>query len=119
MKPLLISITFLAVLFPVLAQTNGLPTIPGVPETPLEWTYLAIVCITPLVIAGLKWLVPKIPKVALPFVAPVVGVILDQIAAFATAHESNLVLGLISGALGVWLREGVDQVKKLGKPEQQ
>lgn len=115
MKKLLVFITFGAVLFPIVvtltAQTNGVPVGGAPPASPLEWANLIITVLTPLVIAGLKWGIPKIPKALLPFIAPVVGVILDQVLAFTTAHQSNLVIGAIAGALGVWLREATVQAK--------
>lgn len=123
MKRLLISIVVLGVVLPItvtlFGQTN-LPPDPGAapPANALEWTNLIITVLTPLVIAAIKLVVPRIPKVALPFIAPVVGVLLDQLAGAMTAYEANLVLGAVAGGLGVWLREITNQTKKVAVTKQ-
>jgi hypothetical protein len=67
-----------------------------------------------MIIAGIKWLTPKIPPVVLPLIAPVIGIILDQLTALVSSHQSNLFIAILSGGAGVWLREMVDQTKKVG-----
>ena len=99
-----------------IAQTNSVPAIPGVPADSLGWVNLLIAGLTPIVISGIKKVVPKIPTVALPFAAPIVGVILTQIEAFVTGHSTSLVTGAVAGALGLYLREVVDQSKQKLSP---
>ena len=69
--------------------------------------------VVPLMIWGSKLLLPKIPKVVLPILAPFLGagveILLYLVGASGT---SNPILGAILGGLGVWLREVVDQLKK-------
>jgi len=105
------------------AQTNGpvAPVTDAPPADLLGWVNMLIVAATPLVIAGIKWLRPRIPSVALPFIAPVIGVALDQLTALVSGHQSNVVLGAAAGGVGVWLREIVDQSKKqlTAAPKQQ
>lgn len=89
----------------------------GDPATPppadlLGWVNLIIVALTPIVIAGIKKLAPRIPTMLLPFIAPLIGLALNYIASFATGHAANPIVGAVAGALGVWLRELVDQTKK-------
>lgn len=97
----------------LLAQTNDPPVpIDGVPADLLGWVNMVIVALTPIIIAGLKWLAPKLPKIVLPFAAPIAGLLLEWLSTFVTGHDAQPVVGLIAGAIGLWLREGVDQVKK-------
>jgi hypothetical protein len=67
---------------------------------------------TPLVIAAVKKLIPKIPSVWLPLAAPLVGVLVTVATNYAGAPEVPVLAGAIAGGLGVWLREAADQLKK-------
>lgn len=99
------------------AQANPTPAMPGVPPDAVGWVNLLIAGMTPVVIAGIKKLVPNVPSFALPFAAPVVGVLLTQVQAFASGHSANLIVGAVAGAVGLYLREVVDQSKqKLTNP---
>jgi MFS superfamily sulfate permease-like transporter len=105
--------TLLLLLVPcaVLAQTNA-AVLTSVPSGTADWLNMLIAVVTPVVIAGVRWLLPKIPKIALPLIAPVIGVILDQLAGILTSHQPGVVAGAISGAVGLWLREAADQSRK-------
>ncbi len=81
------------------------------------WTY-AIAIITPLLIAGGKKLIPTVPKWALPCIAPLVGVLVGLgLNAVGAAHLSWVDAAQL-GALGVFIREVVDQavVKRMASP---
>ena len=80
----------------------------------LDWLNLVIAGLTPIVIAGIKKFVPKLPLWLLPFAAPLVGLALDQLSKFAFDHPGNWLAGPIAGATGLWLREVVDQTTKRG-----
>ena len=73
-----------------------------------------IVPVVPVLIAILKILVPKIPKAALPIMAPLLGAALDIAASYLGTGTANPVWGAVLGAAGVGLREIVDQMRKLG-----
>ncbi len=88
----------------------------GAPGSASPWQLL-IPVLVPVLIAGVKWLLPKIPAVALPILAPVLGAALDIVLHYAGATGSNGLLGAVLGAAGVGLREVVDQVKKLQPTE--
>lgn len=92
--------------------STNITTLPGVPTSPVDWVNLVTLSITPVIIAVIKWLVPKVPKVVLPLLAPILGIALDQLVAFMTGHQGNLVLAALLGASGLWLREAIDQAKK-------
>ena len=79
-----------------------------------------IAVVTPVVIAGIKALVAKIPaleakipKFLIPAFAPLVGFLLNLLPALVGLVPVGTVGSLIAGALGVWVREIVDQVKKV------
>jgi hypothetical protein len=76
------------------------------------WQLAIIPVLTPLIIAGVKLLMPKIPTVVLPFLAPVLGAAIDLIAHFATGANLNVWLSAGLGLAGVGLREIVDQSKQ-------
>jgi hypothetical protein len=67
--------------------------------------------IVPLALALAKVAFPRLPKVWLPILAPLLGALLEIVATFSV--DQNTLLGAGLGALGVWLREVVDQIKKL------
>ncbi len=75
------------------------------------WAY-AIAVLTPLIIAGVKKLVPTVPKVFLPCLAPFVGLAVG----FGMNALAGTNLGWLDmaqlGALGVFVRELVDQSVK-------
>lgn len=92
--------------------STNITALPDVPTSPADWVNVLILAVTPIIIAGIKWLMPKVPKMVLPILAPLLGIAVDQLAAFATGHQSNLVLAALLGASGLWLREAIDQAKK-------
>jgi hypothetical protein len=66
--------------------------------------------LVPLLIAGLKKVLPSIPGYLLPIIAPVLGVVLDLINSFATSHATNLWAAAALGLAGVGVREVKDQL---------
>ena len=103
----------------ILAQTNVPPTLPDSLHTSQAqlWTY-AIAVATPLLIQFVKWVVPTVPKMLLPALSPFVGVALGM--AFNAVGLANIswVDGAHLGALGVFLRELVDQAAKLRQSQE-
>lgn len=75
------------------------------------WVALFTPVITPLIIAGIKKITPKIPSWTLPIIAPVLGMMIDYINAFATGHSTNTLVAAALGLAGVGVREVVDQLK--------
>lgn len=68
--------------------------------------------IVPLLIASLKFIIPKIPGWALPIAAPALGALVDYIAALATDNAASPVLAALLGSAGVGIRELLDQIKQ-------
>lgn len=74
---------------------------------------MLLVALTPLVLQVFKLLVPSIPKVFLPLLAPVVGVLLDLVMKKAGMASDGTVAAAVFGGLGTWLREVLDQSRKV------
>lgn len=75
--------------------------------------WLALIpAFVPVVLALLKTLVPKIPKVWLPVLAPVLGAGAEVALHFAGVSTGGVLVGALLGAAGLWLRELADQVRK-------
>jgi len=79
----------------------------------LPWQLSLIPLLTPLIIAGVKILIPKIPANIIPILAPILGLILAIINNLATPETINPWLGATAGLAGVGIREILDQFKKL------
>ena len=68
--------------------------------------------LVPLIIAGMKYLAPKIPGWLLPILAPVLGIAIDAIGSVATGQAGNVWMAALLGLAGVGLREAKDQLGK-------
>ncbi len=120
-KQILLTVLGLCVAAVAFAQTNLPPPLPDPLHTSTSqlWTY-AIAVVTPLVIAFIKWGVPRTPKLLLPSLAPVVGIALGfALNGIGMAHVT-WIDGALLGGFGVAIREVLDQAIKLqqsaGKP---
>lgn len=71
-----------------------------------------ITAATPVVIAAVKWGVPRIPTVWLPVLAPCVGAVVEVLAYAASGTGVPTWAAATAGLAGVGLRELVDQVKQ-------
>lgn len=88
-------------------------TAPGVslPKVLQPLQFLIIPLVT-VIIMGVKKLVPKIPPVAWPFVAPFIGALLDYAAAKAGWVTGSPVVGAMLGGLGTWFHQTGSQTKQ-------
>lgn len=78
-----------------------------------NWLMLIIPAVVPVVIAVIKFFIPKLPSVWLPILAPILGAVAELLL------SGNFgVWGAVAGAAGVGLREIVDQLKKLQGAEE-
>lgn len=75
------------------------------------WQLLIPIAV-PLIIAGLKALIPKLPKKLTPFLAPIIGALIDVLLNLADLGSGVGAVGAFLGSAGVGVREMVDQVKK-------
>jgi hypothetical protein len=78
----------------------------------MDYVTLILPAVVPLLIALTKWAVPRIPRAAIPVLAPILGAGLEVLGYYAGVTSGNPVAGAVMGALGVWLREVVDQLKQ-------
>lgn len=78
---------------------------------------IATPIIVPLVIAGVKKILPKIPTWFIPMLAPVLGGLVGVIANAATTHDTNLLISVALGMAGVCVREIIDQLKPEPQPK--
>ncbi len=88
------------------------PTLAGGLASANGWS-LVIPAVVPVVIAGVKWALPKVPSVWLPVLAPVLGAGLEVVLHYAGLTSGNGLVGAMLGSAGVGLREVIDQVRKL------
>jgi hypothetical protein len=68
-----------------------------------------IVAVTPVVttllVAGLRKLMPSIPRIALPIIAMLLPVLASWLGSFVAAGTFSPVVAALLGAAAVWLRE--------------
>lgn len=76
------------------------------------WQLALIPVLTPIIIAGVKWLMLKISTTLIPILAPILGMALDLILHFSTGTELNVWLAMGLGLAGVGVREVLDQLKQ-------
>lgn len=70
--------------------------------------------VVPLVVSGLRLLIPNLPKWLLPIGAAILGVGADLLTQFAAGASLGMIPGALLGLAGVGIREIVDQLKKAG-----
>lgn len=76
---------------------------------------MLIALATPLIVWGVRWAFPFIPKLMLPALATALGPLLDWAQSFATGTSHHWVEQLAAGGAAVALREIVDQAKKAAR----
>ena len=85
------------------------------PASPGPFTALIPLAV-PVIIALLKNVMPKIPGVWLPILAPLLGAGADIVMHFAGVSTLGPLWGAVLGSAGVGLRELQDQVKQAVLP---
>ena len=123
MKPIT-AILFLlcATVLAVFGQTNT-PPADSLPELPGDvhsfWKY-GVAVVTPLIVTFIHWAAPKLPKLLLPSITPLIGLGLG----FELNHLTAANLGWVdmaeAGALAVFIREVTNQAitKRLETPDE-
>jgi hypothetical protein len=82
------------------------------PILSVELVGALIPVLVPLLIAAGKLLLPRIPTWALPILATLLGVAVNEALTYANGAGVNRWLALALGASGTGLREIVDQLKQ-------
>ena len=88
---------------------------PAAPVTGLPGWMVLIPVLVPMVIAGLKGVVPSIPRLWLPILAPVLGAAMEVLTNWQ--FSSGTLAAAVAGAAGVGLREIVDQLRTRARAE--
>lgn len=106
-------------LLPVVAMAQAI-TAPPAPQA-FDWTAVAInlvtglqVLVVPLLVSGVRKLLPEIPRIALPFAALVIGVLTDGFATWVAGGGFSPLRGAIVGLVAVALREIVSTIGQHG-----
>lgn len=95
--------------FGVFAQTNVPPTPAPLPTSTAGYWDLAIAGVTPLLVTGIRKIIPSIPTVLLPTMTPLLGILLGlALNALAGANLSWFDMAK-AGALAVFVREVTNQ----------
>lgn len=82
-----------------------------------DWTTFAmpvIVAVIPVIIAGVKKIVPPSWSWVYPLLATGLGAVLETVNAYATGAAASPGKGAALGLVAVGVREIIDQLKKLG-----
>lgn len=117
-KTSLFIITVLSFLILPLAAFAADAVVPGgaAAGSPVSPFTALIPLVVPVVIALLKAFLPKIPSVALPIIAPVIGAVADIALHYAGVSTLGPLWGMVLGSAGVGLRELQDQLKRTVLP---
>lgn len=92
-----------------------LQAMPGLEDAGVNAINALIPIAVPFIVWGVRKVLPKIPRVALPVVALGLGVGLDAFLAMVTGGTWTPIVGALLGGLGVVFREIVDTAKEHGK----
>lgn len=78
----------------------------------IDWQAVTVILV-PLIIAGVKLFLTDLnEKVNIPSLAMILGILSEAIISVSTGSEINPLLGAALGAIGVGIREWLDQFKK-------
>lgn len=77
----------------------------------------AVAVAVPIVMKGIKWLIPVMPKALVPILAVAIGPGIEYLVALIAGQQWSGVLGIAGGAAGIALREISDQGLKAIKGE--
>ena len=87
----------------------------------MDWTNVgaqAILALVPvatmIVVWGIRQLIPKIPRVALPILAAGLPYALTFFASYVSGHEFSPIVGALLGAAATWLREIISTLQEHG-----
>ncbi len=70
--------------------------------------------LVPFVVYGVRLLIPHIPRVALPLIAVVGGLVINAFDSFVAGADANILVAALLGAAGVFIREVFNTFQKHG-----
>lgn len=77
---------------------------------------LSVPVLAPILTAGVKWLLPKIPPLLLPMICTGLGTLSGYLAQVGVGEHTNVGVAIGLGLAGIGVREILDQVKKVSAP---
>jgi len=83
-----------------------------VPGSGLGFLLTIVPLLTPILIAVLKWAVPKVPSTLLPVLAPALGIVIDWIGSAVGHGTPNPLVAAFAGAAGTGLYEIQKQIRQ-------
>jgi MFS superfamily sulfate permease-like transporter len=78
------------------------------PDSIVQWLTPILV---PLILAGVKRVLPNLPSVVIPLCAPALGLVIELVNVLATKHEGNFLVAAALGLVGIGLREVKENLK--------
>jgi hypothetical protein len=113
---ILFTVALTVLVAPFAALAADVSSANGVPAQAISpWTALVPIAV-PALLALLKVFAPKIPSVALPILAPLLGAGADIVLHYAGVSTLGPLWGAVLGSAGVGLRELQDQLKQTVLP---
>ena len=115
----LVAMAVLALFLPALALAQAI-TAPPAPQA-FDWTAVAInlvtglqVLLVPMAVAGVRKGLPRLPRVSIPFLAVVLGVLSDAVATWVAGGGFSPLRGVLVGLASVALREVTNTIREHG-----
>ena|SRR5688572_7238990 len=68
--------------------------------------------VVPLIIFGLRNMIPKLPSKWTPILAPLIGALIDVLLNFADLGDGKGMVGAVLGTAGIGVREVYNQARK-------
>ena len=115
----IVFLTLLAWSTACFAQTNAIPGLtPAGQVDVVSLINLAILALTPIVVQGIKKLIPKLPPFTLNLLAPALGAAIGSLLHVLGVDAATGWGAAIWGALGTWLYELTANVKEALHPSE-
>ena len=73
---------------------------------------LAVPVLAPLITAGMKWLIPRLPTWIIPMLCTGIGTLGTYVAQWAATNQTNVWTAIGLGLAGIGVREVLDQLRK-------
>jgi hypothetical protein len=81
----------------------------GLPQTPSQYWDLGIGALTPMIVLGIRKIVPNIPTWALPAITPIIGILLGLALHYLDLAHLSFYDAAKAGMLAVFIRETFNQ----------
>jgi hypothetical protein len=94
----------------LVAQTNGVPTVPGAATvgafgTAQFFLDVGVPILTPILVAGIKKVMPKIPPALIPPIAISLGAIVNALGTVSLGNDPSIWKAVLLGFASIGVRE--------------